>query len=67
MDKLGTPDADTPEELNTNDYQDVYDPVEPVAQKPQPDDYTPESYDALITAELLLPKGDVLERANVIG
>jgi hypothetical protein len=67
MDKLGTPDADTPEELNIDDYQDVYDPVEPVAQKPQPDDYTPESYDALITAELLLPKGDVLERANVIG
>ena len=25
MDKLGTPDADTPEELNIDDYQDVYD------------------------------------------
>ncbi len=40
--------------------QDVYETYEPEAEKPEVSDYTPEMYDALIMAEVLLPKDDVL-------
>ncbi len=46
---------------------DVYEPYEPEAEKPETADFTPESYDTLISAKLLLPKGDVLVPAQVIG
>jgi hypothetical protein len=47
--------------------QDVYEPYEPEAEKPEVSEYTPEMYDALIMAEVLLPKYDVLVPATVIG
>ncbi len=47
--------------------QDVYEPYEPETEKPEVSEYTPEMYDALITAEVLLPKDDVLVPATVIG
>jgi hypothetical protein len=46
---------------------DVYEPYEPEAENPEIADFSPESYDAMILAELLLPKGDVLVPAQVIG
>ncbi len=46
---------------------DVYEPYEPEADKPEVDDYTPQSYDAMIAADLLLPQGDVLVPARVIA
>jgi hypothetical protein len=55
-----------PEELQ-DEYDDVYEPMEPEACKPEIDDFTPETYDALISAEVLLPKGDILLPAKVIG
>jgi hypothetical protein len=45
---------------------DVYEPYELDAEEPEIDDFTPESYDAQISAELLLPKGCVLVLAQVI-
>ena len=63
-------DGDTldqiPQDLQDEDY-DVYDPMEPEADKPEADAFTPEMYDALISAEVLLPKGDVLLPAKVLG
>jgi hypothetical protein len=47
--------------------RDIYEPIEPEAEKPEIDDYTPETYDAMISADLLLPKGDVLVPAKVIA
>ncbi len=35
---------------------DIYEPYEPEAEKPEVDDFTPESYDAMISAKLLIPK-----------
>ena len=71
IDKLGRPSPyaeDVPMDAwKEDDYGDIYDPVEPDAQKPESGNYTPESYDALITAELLLPKGDILLPAKVVG
>jgi hypothetical protein len=40
--------------------------VEPEATKLEIGDYTPEAYDILISAELMLPKGDVLIPARVV-
>jgi hypothetical protein len=55
IDKIGIVDlSDIPEEL-----QDEYDPYEPSeleADHQEPDDFTAETYDALISAEVLLPK-----------
>jgi hypothetical protein len=45
----------------------VYEPYKPEAEKPEIADFTPESYDAMISAELLLPKEGVLIPAKVIG
>jgi hypothetical protein len=46
---------------------DVYEPWEPEADKPEADDFTPETYDATVSAELFLPKENVLLPAKVIG
>ncbi len=46
---------------------DVYDPYEPEAVKPEVDNFTPDAYDAMISAELFIPKEDVLIPATVIG
>jgi hypothetical protein len=47
--------------------QDIYEPFEPEADKPEIADYTPETYDALISAEVLLPHEDILVPAIVTG
>jgi hypothetical protein len=57
---------DIPQELQDEDYE-VYDPMEPDADKPEANAYTPEMYDSLINAEVLLPKGDILLPARVTG
>jgi hypothetical protein len=49
------------------DEYDVFEPVEPEACMPEIDDYSTDAYDALISAELLLPKGDVLMPAKVVA
>ena len=36
-------------------------------QQPEVDDYTPEGYDELILAEVLIPKGDQSVLGKVIG
>jgi hypothetical protein len=46
---------------------DVYEPYEAEAEKPEVDDFMAESYNAMISAEILLPKGDVLLPAIVTG
>ncbi len=56
---------DLPVELQ--DMYDVFEPVEPEACKPEIEDYTPEAYDTLISAELMMPKGDILLPAKVVG
>jgi len=45
--------------------QDIYDPYEPEAEKPEILDITPETYDSLISAEVILPQGDTLIPAVV--
>jgi hypothetical protein len=40
--------------------------LESDATKPKISDYTPETYDALLSAEIILPKGDILVPAQVI-
>jgi hypothetical protein len=46
---------------------DMCDPYEPEADKPEIDDFTPETYDAMISAELFIPKENVLIPAKIIG
>jgi hypothetical protein len=46
---------------------DVYEPYEPDAEKPEVDDYTPETYDAMISAKVIIPKGDILVPAKVLS
>lgn len=58
--------TDIPQEVQDEDY-DVYKPMEPEADKPKADAFTPEMYDALISAEVLLPNGDTLIPTIVIG
>jgi hypothetical protein len=50
----------------TPGLQYMYEPNEPEAEKPEVADFTPEMYDALISAEVVLPKGDALVSAKVI-
>jgi hypothetical protein len=45
----------------------VYEPAEPEAVQEEVDAVTPETLDNLISAEVLLPKGDILLPAHVIG
>jgi hypothetical protein len=53
--------------VELQDDYDIYEPMEPEASKPEIGDFTPEAYDALISAELMLPKGDILLPAKVIN
>jgi hypothetical protein len=55
-----------PREL-TDEDDDIYNPMEPEADKPEIEDFMPEMYDNLINAEVLLSKGDILLPAKVIG
>ena len=41
--------------------------MEPEASMPEADDYTPESYDEYLTAEVLLPNMGIVTKAKVIG
>ena len=52
--------------LLDEDY-DVYIPVELEADMPEADAFTPELFDNLLSAEVLIPKGDILVPATVIG
>lgn len=52
------------------ELQDEYDQYIPMVQKadrPERDEFTAETYDALISAEVLLPKEEILTLAKVIG
>lgn len=53
-------------DVHDEDYQ-THIPVEPDAVKPEVDNYTPDEYDNLIAAEVLLPKGDIFVLATVTG
>jgi hypothetical protein len=53
--------------VKLQDDYDSYEPMEPEASKPEIGDFTPEAYDALISAELMLPKGDVLSPVKVVN
>jgi hypothetical protein len=59
--------TDLPQELLDKDYDNVFSPMEPDADKPEIEDFTPEMYDNLINAEVLLSKGDVLLPGRVVG
>jgi hypothetical protein len=58
--------TDPPEELQDKDY-DIYNPMESEAEMPEANAFTPEMFDNLISAEVLIPKGDVLLPTTVIG
>jgi hypothetical protein len=53
--------------LEEGDGYLVYEPVEEEATQPELDEVTPEALDSLISAEVLLPKGDILIPAKVIS
>ncbi len=58
--------ADIPYDLQDEDYE-IYNPFEPEADRPGADEFTPKAFDNLLSAEVLLPKGDVLIPARVIA
>lgn len=71
-DKIATSDdnfPDPPTELQDEDdtLNDLYDPMEPDAERPEAGDYTPKALDNLIGAEVILPQGNVLVPSVVIG
>jgi hypothetical protein len=49
------------------DDDDEHDPVDPESTMPEADDYTPESYDEYLTAEVLLPNMGTLTKAKVVS
>lgn len=53
--------------FETPGLQDTYEPYEPEAEIPEVADFTTKMYDALISAEVVLPEGDTLVPATVIG
>jgi hypothetical protein len=55
-DKIGGQQTSSAQE----ELQDYYEPFELDMSKPEIDNYTHETCDALISAEVILPKGDVL-------
>ena len=61
--------SDPPVELQDEDDElnSHFDPMEPDADRPEADEFTPEALDNLISAEVILPQGDVLVHARVIG
>jgi hypothetical protein len=58
--------TDPPQELLDEDYI-TYEPMEPEADMPEADAFTPELFHNLLSAEVLLPKGDVFVPATVVG
>lgn len=58
--------VDVPAGLQENNYEQYY-PFEPEAEREEADSFTPDMYDTLLSAELLLPKGNVLVPAKVIS
>jgi len=57
-----------PNEFLTDEDDDTpYDPVEPEAEMPEADAYDAQMYDQYISAEVMVPKGDILVSARVIG
>jgi hypothetical protein len=50
-----------------DEADDIPDPMEPEAVQDKADDYTDEAYDQLISAQVMLPMGEGLVRAQVIG
>ncbi|MFN9979156.1 MAG: hypothetical protein ACK53Y_04545, partial [bacterium] len=54
---LATASKNIPQNILYNEaLQDVYEPFEPEMEKPEIADFTPDAYDALISAEVLLPQ-----------
>ena len=50
--------------------EDAYmptEPIEPEAEKPDIADFTTEAYDKFLSAEVMLPQGDILVPAQVVG
>jgi hypothetical protein len=67
LDKIGVPNSDDiPSDLQ-DAHDHIYETVKAEAHMPETDLFTPEENDTLITAELLLPKGDILVPAHVVG
>jgi hypothetical protein len=56
-----------PDNVFLQDLEDKLEPAEPDSTMPESDDYTPEVYNAYLTAEVLLPNGGDVTRAKVIG
>lgn len=63
------PLQDAPRELQDVDDDDYtpYIPMDPEMNKPEADDFSPEECDNLISAEVLLPKEDVLVPAIIVS
>jgi Reverse transcriptase (RNA-dependent DNA polymerase) len=53
--------------LGDDDTDDGFEPFEPEAAMPEADEWTPESFDTYLTAEVLLPLHGELTRARVTG
>jgi hypothetical protein len=60
-------DTNERDELTNADEDGRYEPMEPAAEKPEADDYDEETYNRLVSAEVLLPKGDYEYIARVVG
>jgi hypothetical protein len=56
-----------PDNVFLQDLDDKFDPAEPNATMPEADDYTPDTFNEYLTAEVLLPNGGDVTRAKVIG
>jgi hypothetical protein len=49
-----------------DDVDDEFETIEPQAEKPEADDYDEETFDKLLSAEVLLPRGDMQAIAKVV-
>jgi hypothetical protein len=56
-----------PDDVFLPDDDEEHDPADPESVMPEADDYTPESYDEYLTAEVLLPNMGTLTKAKVIS
>ncbi len=50
-----------------NEAEGPTEPMEPEAEKPEIAEFTMEAYDKFISAEVMLPQGDILVPAQVVG
>ena len=57
---------DPPPDIFEGDEADPIEPFEPNEHSQEADDFTPEAMDEYLSAELLLPHGDQMQRARVI-